>query len=256
MKASRVIICPSDAMVKTLLHRYPFLYSKVFITIPNLADGCRPSVREYSLWGFENPPHFSLGYMGGLSPWQCFEETCKIVLEVQKQLSDTWFLVLTQQKENAEAILTGIGVKQYRICSTSTEKAPRYTASFDLGFMLRRQHIVNWVACPMKWLEYWQSNVPVVTTRAVEIVSGAPGADLNCIVDVDDIHGAAKNIIAWASSTEDERNKNRTQVACVVQDNWTWGLGKIAIEDVLTAVETNLSHCRYMWIDRIRANLT
>jgi glycosyltransferase involved in cell wall biosynthesis len=254
MRACRVIICPSDAMIETLLHRYPFLHQNAFMTIPNLADSDPVPARDSSLWGFEKHPRFALGYVGGLSRWQCFEESSRIVAEVQNQIPDTWFLVLTRDKEQAEDVLKRVGIEQYRIRSTTTEQVPRYVVSFDLGLMLRRDHIVNRVSCPVKWLEYWRCGVPIVTTRAVRIVTDSPGIEFNCLVDIDDFSAAAKQVMAWASLPEGERQRVRVAVASCVERDWTWLQGQGAIEEVFTALECSPGPRRYLWRDRLVAH--
>lgn len=253
MRACRAIICPSDAMIETLIRRYPFLRRSNFVTIPNLADPGRGPARDSSLWGFEEAPRFALGYAGGLSRWQCFEETCRIVAEAQNQIPEMWFLVLTRDKEKAEIVLRGVGVKRYRIRSTTTDQVARYVASFDLGFMLRRDHVVNRVACPTKWLEYWQCGVPLVTTRAVRIVAEAPGTEFNCVVDLDDVQNAAKRIVAYASHPETERQRIRAEVVRCVDRSWSWAQGMRAVEDVFDTIETCSGGHHYFWKDRLAA---
>jgi glycosyltransferase involved in cell wall biosynthesis len=252
MAACRVILCPSDAMMDALLRRYPFLGAKIFITLPNLADGNQGLEPEWDLWGFENSPGFALGYVGGLSVWQCFEETCRIVAEVQKKISSAWFLVLTGEQERAEKIVRKAGVQNFRLRSTRTEEASRYIRAFDLGFMLRRRHIVNQVACPMKWLEYWQCGVPLVTTDAVQIVTRAKGAEFNCRVDVDDVRAAAEKIATRASRPAAERRQVREEIVRLVERDWTWVRGMAAVEDMIQAVEHTPRSRRFRWYDRLR----
>jgi len=254
IKASSVIICPSDAMVEMLLKSYPHLRYNNFITIPNLADSSSPPARDSSLWGFEKPPRFSLGYLGGLSQWQCFEESCHIVAKVQNQLPDVWFLVLTRDIQQAEEIIKREGVKQYRIRTAATDEISRYVTSFDYGFMLRREHLVNYVACPMKWLEYWQCGVPLIMTSAIRIVTEAPGAGLNCIVDIENIQAATNSIIALASQSEIIRQQVREIIVNYVEDEWTWSKGFQAVEDVFNLLETPHIGARFLWKHRFLFN--
>jgi hypothetical protein len=254
MKDAKVIICPSDSMIETLLIRYPFLRHNYFITIPNLAD-CSPCPqRDFTLWGFDKSPSLTLGYMGGLSDWQCFEETCRIVVEVQKLMPDTWFLVLTRELHQAELILEDIGVKQYIIRCCATEDAQNYAASFDLGFMLRRTNIINYVACPMKWLEYWQCGVPLITTRAVRIVEEADSSCLNCIVDIDNAKRAAQDIVKYASHSKIESLHISSAIISMVNKYWTWQLGYKAINDVFQKLEGSTVSRQSLWKDRLFDN--
>ena len=158
-----------------------------------------------------------------------------------------WFLVLTGEKERAERILDRAGVQNFRLRSTTTEEVPRYIRIFDLGFLLRRNHIVNRVACPMKWLEYWQSGVPLVTTRAVEIVAEAGNPEFNCTIDIDDFETAAQRIVAWLSRSEPERLRIRNELVRRVEDSWSWVQGEKAIAKVFDTLENLRSPCRHPW---------
>jgi hypothetical protein len=220
MKASRVIICPSDAMIETVLKRYPFLKNNTFITIPNLADVIPEPIIDPTLWGFDKLPDLVLGYSGGLAQWQCFEDTCRIAAEVEMKISDSWFFVLTRDSDKAEVLLKKNGVNRYQIRSTSTDQASKYISAFDLGFMLRRNSIVNTVACPMKWLEYWQCGVPLVTTGAVKIIDDASASKFNCVVDIDNFKESAERILTWASKFKNRQNFIRNEIVRCVKQQW------------------------------------
>jgi hypothetical protein len=248
MRASSVVITPSDAMIDVILQRYRFLGETSFVTIPNLADATSPSQIDSSLWGFDVLPDLVLGYIGGLSRWQCFEETCRIVVEIQRLLNNAWFFVLTQDPSGARSALEKTGVPRYRICSTTTDQAPKYVSSFDLGFMLRRDHVVNRVSCPMKWLEYWQCGVPMITTDVVEIVSRAKGAELNCVVNMDDVTQAAQRIAKWASGVKTRHLAKEALVRNVRRD-WTWLAGERIISSVLDALDGRMLQRRNLWKD-------
>ena len=251
MMASSVIICPSDAMTATLLSRYPFLQRKTFVTIPNLADLRTVPERDPLLWGFKESPRLVLGYSGGLSRWQCFAEMCRVVAEVQNQIPDAWFFVLTRHEDEAEDLLRRYGVKRYRIRSTTTDQVVNYVSSFDMGFLLRRDHIVNRVACPMKWLEYWQCGVPLVTTHAVKIISEARGSEFNCTVDLHNVKSAAKRIVEYTALSNTARSRIRSELTRCVEDNWTWPIGLRSVEDFFDALEIrNIRYQRLLWKER------
>jgi len=251
MKACNAIICPSDSMVNELLKRYQFLKHSSFVTIPNLADQIDLPEHDPTLWDIQTPAPFSLGYMGGLSQWQCFEETCRIVVEVQKFLPESWFLVLTRDVEKANNILRNFGVNNFKIRSAATEQTDRYIMSFNMGFMLRRDHIVNKVACPMKWLEYWRCGVPLITTRAVQILNEAHGAELNCIIDIEDPGAAAQQILIFARRSNQEHQSIRKDVLYQVDKYWIWSIGRDAIRDLFNILESTSHPHNYLWKSRM-----
>lgn len=254
MKASDVIITPSDAMIDVLLQRYPALKVNNFVTIPNLADSYSTRPRDPRLWGFEKAPQLALGYIGSLARWQCFEESCRIVAAIQDHLPDTWFLVLTQDSQKAESIIKQEGIRLYRILTATTGMVSSYASSFDLGFMLRKNHIVNYVSCPMKWLEYWQCGVPIIATKAVKISSEAAAYSHNCIIDIDNNQETIHKILQFASKPYHEREADRTKLIDCVANKWTWKNATQAIDDVFKLLVNPGNSKILYWSDRLCLN--
>ena len=110
----------------------------------------------------------SFVYIGGLSVWQCFEET----LNVYKQLrtNDSIFHIITRDVDYAtEKVMNQIGdmvgIKVYSI--TDRGLIPDILQKFQYGFLIRRDNVVNQVASPIKFLEYISCGVNVIMTEAV-----------------------------------------------------------------------------------------
>ena len=106
-------------------------------------------------------------YSGGAQNYQCIEETCKIVLKLKSIVTGLKWLVLTNDREefNREIMRSGISAPEDTIIlSISREEVPGYLASADVAFLIRRNHLVNYVACPTKFGEYLAAGLPVIAT--------------------------------------------------------------------------------------------
>lgn len=223
IRFNKVTLVPSDAMARVLRLRYPMLREANIITLPNLVDSCPADVNKpWTLWGFRRRPALCLGYMGGMSVWQCFDETCQIVSEVQKRVADSWFLVLTPNWEQAQASLDRYGVRRYKVRAVRPERVSDYLAAFDLGFLLRRPHVVNEVSCPTKWLEYWRCGVPIVTTSAIDIVRRVENSRYKCEIDLDDLDVSVLKIVSFADNYLSQREHLRAELKEYVRKSWTW----------------------------------
>jgi hypothetical protein len=234
---SSITVVPSEAMAGVLRGKYRFLDGASLVVMPNLVSARPPlSAASHSLWDLPGRPALALGYAGSISAWQCFEETCRIVSMVQRHVVDSWLLVLTQQTERALACIRRCGIQHYRLKAASADRVARYIEAFDIGFMLRRHHMVNAVACPVKWLEYWQCGVPVVTTDAIEIVNRAECSRHNCLVNPSDPVGAATKVIEYAERLKQNADAIGSELRDCVSARWTWDAWRDSLEELLSTL--------------------
>ncbi len=110
----------------------------------------------------------SFVYIGGLSEWQCFEQ----ILDVYEQVRtpNSIFHIITHEIEKGQNILRSrkfdmSGVKIYSM--TDRNEIPKVLSKFQYGFLIRKESPVNYVASPIKFLEYLSCGVNVIMTDAV-----------------------------------------------------------------------------------------
>lgn len=110
----------------------------------------------------------SFVYIGGLSVWQCFEDTLKLYAKIRTH--DSIFHIITLDVETARnKVINIIGddnnIEIYGIKDRT--KIPLILNKFQYGFLIRKRDVVNMVAAPIKFLEYLSCGVNVIMTDAV-----------------------------------------------------------------------------------------
>lgn len=154
------IVYVSDAMKDYYETKYKKTPSKN-IVVPCLSefDGAQVSIKRI--------PN-SYVYIGGLSVWQCFDETLQIYKSVRTDGSVLHIITLDIDKAH-EKVRSIIGdeknIEIYGI--TDRNKIPEVLNKFQYGFLIRRNDIVNLVSSPIKFLEYISCGVNVIMTDAV-----------------------------------------------------------------------------------------
>ncbi len=134
--------------------------NKEYIIVPCLSEFTEVDIPQ------KTPNSFV--YIGGLSEWQCFEQ----ILDVYEQVrtSDSIFHIITHEVEKAQKIMSArsfnmCGIKIYSL--TDRNVIPKTLAQFQYGFLIRKDSPVNYVASPIKFLEYLSCGVNVIMTDAV-----------------------------------------------------------------------------------------
>ena len=112
-------------------------------------------------------------YTGGITAWQCFEETVKMYSEIEKKLTDCFFKVYTPDSEKAVEILDKYNVKSYSINYVSVKELDEELKGVKYGFVLREENPVNFVATPTKLSTYMSNGVIPIFSRALDDFSEA-----------------------------------------------------------------------------------
>ena len=108
-----------------------------------------------------------LVYSGGMQPWQMVEDTLMLwqALCARKRCA---MLVLTTDSHDAHALVTKVfrstACSRPLIMSVPAPAMSALVPAGDLGFVLRRDSIVNRVSFPTKCGEYLACGLPVVTS--------------------------------------------------------------------------------------------
>ncbi|MCL4207860.1 MAG: hypothetical protein KJ000_35695 [Pirellulaceae bacterium] len=237
VRCSTITIIPSEAMEHVLRSRYQLVRGSRFYILPNLVSEKSTLMnRPWELWGYSDRPSLTLGYMGSLAKWQCFDETCSLVSRLQMTKSEAQFLVLCNDPEGAEAIIRRHRIRQYKVKSVASDVVDRYMEAFDLGFMLRREHVVNKVSCPLKWLQYWRNGTPIITTPYVDIVKDAKGSDANFFVDLADLNDASCRIQHHISAYLERKGRVKESLRQTVREHFTWESHALPFRSLLSEV--------------------
>jgi len=140
-----------------------------------------PDIRKANRWGGE----ILLCYSGSLEGWQCFDEILNIFNILQKRSSRFRFVFLSKSaSEMLSRIQARLLLGSFAVYSASPEELPFYLSQCDYGFLVRRDHIINKVAAPIKVKDYLLAGLRVVVTPNVGDTSDFI-ADHNCGISID-----------------------------------------------------------------------
>lgn len=103
-------------------------------------------------------------YSGGVSPWQCINESVLMFKDLQERTQTPIKLLLLSvdieeiKKYESDSII---------VDSYSGNEVREVLCAGDYAFMLRQDKVTNRVAYPNKFLEYVYSGMQIITTSAV-----------------------------------------------------------------------------------------
>ena len=107
-------------------------------------------------------------YSGGISPWQCIEESVgmfKAICERNNQIKGRMLIL----SGNLQAI-KHFECENIRVDSLPADKVQDILCGGDYAFMLRGNFVTNNVAFPNKFLEYVAAGLNIITTNHVHDV--------------------------------------------------------------------------------------
>ncbi len=103
-------------------------------------------------------------YVGSLSKWQGFQDACRIYRQIEN--SNTEFVVVTKDIENAQALLRSMNI-QANVKTGSRAFCLSEMAKADFGFIVRPASKINNTASPIKFLEYTSQGVIPIMTKNI-----------------------------------------------------------------------------------------
>ena len=185
MRYADGIFAVSIALQNYLVKEYG-LQNKQFFIVP-CAQGCQELDREEKLsnrrkyrekYGVGDDEKLFI-YSGGLSPWQCIEDSVRLFRMVQQQDNKVKLLLLTG---NVEAIRKYEG-ENVMVDSLPFNLVNEVICAGDYAFMLRDDFITNNVAYPNKFIEYVASGMKVLTTPYVhDVAEQVANSDIGYII--------------------------------------------------------------------------
>jgi len=220
LRWSDIILLPSDYM-QIYLKNHKRLPPKKYLTVPNAIESIPPIYFETrALWGIEDHVSPVIGYCGGIYEWQCFEDTARLISQVQCLYPEIWFLVLTYEQEKAQKILQEHNVYRYVVKSCNSSETHQYLQAFDLGMLLRRPHPINAVSFPLKYVDYIANGVPVCTTAAIDSISEDAENNHGLLIDLDRYE--PQRVLDHILQSMKDRQSIRERLRMHASKKWTW----------------------------------
>ena len=107
-------------------------------------------------------------YVGGLSKWQCFDESLRLFKRIQKQVPTAKLEIYTFNPDQARAAVDNYNIHDVIIETVTNDELVERMKRVKFGFVLRMDSIVNNVATPTKISSYLSSGVIPICTNAIK----------------------------------------------------------------------------------------
>lgn len=111
-------------------------------------------------------------YAGGISVWQCFEQTVALYKKIEEKFGNTKLLLLVKDRDKAMEYLGKYGVANYEINFVPVGQLPEVLKTAKFGFVLREPSAVNAVATPTKMLTYLANGLIPVYSDCLKGMEG------------------------------------------------------------------------------------
>lgn len=123
---------------------------------------------------FETPCKYTKNifcYVGGLSVWQCFEETVDLYKSVEDIIPNCELRIFTGEQEKANQILKSKGVRKFEVKYVVPNQLASELAPCKYGFIVRGESPVNYVATPTKLSNYMAAGLIPIVSNTVSFFS-------------------------------------------------------------------------------------
>ena len=163
LKRASLIFFVSDALKEYLLQKYQIKGIKHSLIMP-----CYN--KQLSKNAFVNQNRFdelSFVYAGSTHKWQCIDQVLKIYGEVEKKYPLARLTLLVKKNEHLVRTIESLGIQNITIKYVSLEELDNEFLNHKYGFIIRDEHIVNYVSTPTKMSSYLASALLPVYTDAV-----------------------------------------------------------------------------------------
>ena len=168
LKRSQKVIAVSDNLVHNLGNYHSFQGASYILPCcfnEQLFPVIDPKTRADLKKSLHLDDKIVLCYLGGTHSWQCIEETLELFIRL-KQLDDRYFLCLYTNGDLNPFAATLAKIKGAYLCqSLPYAQVSLYLSIIDVGFVLRRNSLVNINASPTKTAEYLASGAMVVASQ-------------------------------------------------------------------------------------------
>lgn len=167
LKKSKFTFLVSEEMKKFLENKYQIKLQYIYI-MPCYNDKLNLDL----IYSVDKYNKNTFAYLGGLSKWQCFEQTLKLYKSIEEKFEDAKLLVLTKNIVEATNLLKKYKISNYEIDCVKPEDVSKRLADIKYGFVIRANDPVNHVSTPTKISNYLSAGViPIITKEVKDFVS-------------------------------------------------------------------------------------
>lgn len=107
-------------------------------------------------------------YTGGLSAWQCIDQTLKLYKRIEERSGNTTkLLLLTPEKEKAEQMVQAHQIQNAEIKYVHYSELSQALEPVSFGFALREDNPVNRVATPTKLANYLANGIIPIYSECI-----------------------------------------------------------------------------------------
>lgn len=105
-------------------------------------------------------------YVGGLSKWQCIEETLRLYKSIEVKYNNASLKFLTNETERANQLIKKYKIENVEIKYVKNDELFNELKDVKYGFILREDNPINFVATPTKISTYLSNGIiPITTTK-------------------------------------------------------------------------------------------
>lgn len=193
-----------------------------FYRIPCATSMNKLSIEEYEAYRNEyrlkydiNPSEKVFIYSGGVSPWQCIDETIDVYRNLSKRIQGKSRLIMLSY--NINYIKGKIKEGDNIICdSYRPDELTKALCAGDYAFFLRKNCITNNVAFPNKYLEYLLAGMYIISTPYVFESAEQIGKNkLGYLYDFDNVDG----LVNYIENTPIERKYDVSLIENILYRN-------------------------------------
>jgi glycosyltransferase involved in cell wall biosynthesis len=163
-------------------------------------------------------------YAGSAESYQLPDTMTEAFARIVEKLPEAYFMVLSHHEQafRSSFARAGVAPENFSVRGTSRSGVLEALPMADVGFMLRQDSMVNFVASPTKFGEYCHCGVPVATTRFVgDVAAWIEQYRIGCLVDLE-IESLVESLVGFARQVMLDREEISSRCVAFVRDAMSW----------------------------------
>lgn len=198
LNRAKVIFLVSDAMKAHMEYKYKMSIKNYFI-MP-----CFNEELETEVFKSHNYTGNEFIYIGGLSKWQCIEQTLDLYKKIECMYGNTSLKILTADKQMAQKMVAERNIINYKIDYVSKDEIKNELRKSKFGFCIRENNPINNVSTPTKLSSYICSGViPIYTSAVYDFANKARDNKFCLLADDESFLSNLKELLDMNISWED-----------------------------------------------------
>lgn len=201
-------------------YRIPKEYK--FYTVPCATSSLSIDEEQYHAYRLQYRKKYGIAeneivfiYSGGISPWQCIEETIALYKNIQNSIKQKCrLLIFSFNIESIKCLVEGTNAI---IDCYNPDELTNALCAGDYAMMLRHDNLTNNVAFPNKFLEYVQSGMNIISTPYVhEIAEQIKNNNLGMLYDMS---GDISMIVTYINENGNKKHYNTNVIETILINN-------------------------------------